>query len=466
MLKSLADGLADQDHGIAVCAAIGLGKAGDALSPTAGSKAALDILKTTTPQESRYCCVKNNVILALGLTRDAAVTQTIKTIILNKKEPVVLRAYAALAAGYLASEPDMLRVLKDVIADKDEIEVRSCACLSLGNLADASAIAGLGKILNSGESAKKEPAPVRAFAALALGRLATKEALKELKKSAQSNERDLDVRSAVVTALGLTGLPEAKDIITPFLKDRMMVIKGLAAIALAQSHAKQADEIIIEALHLTKSNEADGLMVIALGLTGSDKAKAELRRILETERNRDLFKAAAAIGLGLLRDTEATPIIVKILKNEKFQGNLTLIPYLILALGMIGDPQGAEVLEHLWQEVDKNISVKSYTNLAIALTMLGKRQKVLEQLVRQADDSDVILSASALHTIGLVGDAGSARKLVEYSRSERLFVRFAALSAIGFILDKDAVNPITRITANSIDIQMSVINRILPVPVW
>ena len=466
MLKSLADGLADQDHGIAVCAAIGLGKAGDVLSPTVSSKAALDILKTTTPQESRYCCVKNNIILALGLTRDASVTESIKTIILNNKEPVVLRAYAALAAGYLDAEPEISQILKDVLGDKDDGEVRSCACLALGNLKDISAIAVLSKVLNSNKSEKKEPTPVRAFAALALGRLGTKEAVKELKKCAQSNERDLDVRSAVVTALGLTGLPETKDILVPFLNDRMMIIKGLAAVSLVQSRAKQVDEIIIEALHKTKSNDADGLMVIALGLTGSEKAKTELRKILETEKKRNLLKAAAAIGLGLLRDTDAAPTIVKVLKNEKFQGNITLIPYLILTLGMIGDPQGVEVLEQLWREVDKNISVKSYTNLAIALTMLGKRQTVVEQLVRQADDSDVILSASALHTLGLVGDAESARKLVEYSRSERLFVRFAALSAIGFILDKDAINPITRITANNIDIQMPVINRILPIPVW
>ncbi|MEW6025942.1 MAG: HEAT repeat domain-containing protein [Planctomycetota bacterium] len=479
LIKILADGVTDKDPYLAFRAAIALGKAQDSMNPTLGNPKALEILKKAYEPENREL-VEINILLGLGLTSDAAAIAMLKDVLQKKENTPLKRSFAAVAMGYMSGNPEVSTVLREILSsEKEDREVESCCCISLGNLKDTSAVPILGKILN-GDGGRKKQGMIRSYAALGLGRIATKEALEELKKSASSGEKEVDVRLAIVTALGMTGLPEARDAVLAFLQDKIPTARGMACIALAQIKDPKAYEAITEALQKNKSPDADGLMLIALGLSGNDKARPDLRKILSADNRkaRPLLKAAAAVALGLLKDKDAVEIIVNLLKDEKLQYDTVLTPYLVLSLAMITgqkqsqgelselEKQELEILQKMWARVDKNISVVAYTNLAIAMMRLTSRDGIIEQLLKHTAAKDAVLRVYALHTLGLLGNRDSARAFVEAARGNNPDVRKAAVSAIGFMLDRNAINPIDRVTADSVDIQMRIMDHILPIPVW
>ena len=469
LLNALSEGLLNGDNSsgcISCPAAIALGK----INAIQSRLTPADILKKAVDSKARDC-TKNKVLLGLGLAGDTSSAKLLKETALNKKEDPLKRSSAVLGLGYMPNDPEIPKILRDILSDRDDNEVKSCACISLGNLKDASAVPLLGNILNLlNRDGKREWPTLRAYAALGLGRIGAKPALEELKKSTLTKEKEADVRSAVIIALGMTGRPEAKDLLIPFLQDRYPIVRGLAAISLAQIKDAKSYETISAVLQKNKSIEADGLIIIALGLTGDNRAKADLRKILEDKKSRQLLKAAAAIGLGLLKDTEAVPTIVKMLKNEKQLDDYILTPYLIMSLGMIQDKRGIEPLQAIWEKIAPyNAPLFGYhTNLAVALTMLGKRKDlVLPRLIDQINQSkDILLRSHALHTLGLVGDKESARYLVEASNDKTGYIRFAAINGIGFLLDKNPVNPMAKVISDDIDAQMKIIDDILQMQVW
>ncbi|MBI5778965.1 MAG: HEAT repeat domain-containing protein [Planctomycetes bacterium] len=473
LINVLVDGLSNKNSFVAFRAAISLSKVPDALTPAVSSQKAAEQLKKSEESENRFF-VRNNVLLALGFIGDDSAGETARRVLMdNKKEGPLRRSYAALALGYLpGNNSELTKTLMDVLSDRsDNHEVRCCAALSLGNLKDVSAVPLLGKMLNQSEGGKKEPPAVRSYAALGLGRIATKEALDELRKSTPASEKEADVRTAVVMALGMTGLPEAGDSIAPFLRDRYSPVRGYAALALSQTKNPKSYEIISELFHKEKFVEADGLMALALGLTGNEKAKADLRKILENKKARSpLFKASAAIGLGLLKDTEAVPLIVNMLSNEKQQSDTLLTPYLILALGMIKDPRGVEPLQKLWDKLpEKSYTYPYHSNLAIALTMLGRKKDiVMPALVKQAGQTqNQLLRSHAIHSLGLIGDRESAGLLVSSAADkDNTFIMYTTMSAIGFLMDKNRLNPLNKITGNLIDVSSQIRDHIGGIPVW
>ncbi|MBI5778782.1 MAG: HEAT repeat domain-containing protein [Planctomycetes bacterium] len=481
LISILADGVDDKDPYLAFRAAIALGKAQDPQNPAASNQKAIEVLKKAYESETRDF-VRNNVLLGLGLTSDTSTIAIIKNVLQKKDNAPLRRSFAALALSYVANNSEISSALKEILsAEKEDREVKSTCCISLGNLKDASAVTTLGKILN-GDGGKKEQGMIRAHAALGLGRIGTKEALDELKKFTQDTEKENDLRSAVIMALGMNGSPDARDTIIEFLQDKANVVRGLACISLAQIKDSKSYDMISEALLKNKSPEADGLMLIALGLTGNDKAKADLRKILsaDSRKTRPLLKAAAAIGLGLLKDKDAIEIIVSILKDDKQQYDTILAPYLILSLAMIHDQENkkttselsglekleVEILQKMWARVDKNINIVAYTNLAITMMRFTSRNQIIEQLLKHATAKDATLRIYALHTLGLIGNRDSAKAFIDAAKDNNPDVRKAVIGAIGFLLDRNQINPIDKVTADSVDIQMRIMDHILPIPVW
>ncbi|MFH1231461.1 MAG: HEAT repeat domain-containing protein [Planctomycetota bacterium] len=475
LIKVLSDALADKNPYIAFRAAIALGKAIDVKNSV--SVNVIETLKKANETETRYF-VRNNILLGSSLSGDNSFVALMKQVAQDKTTPSLRRSYAILAMGNITDDPELPKIMKSILSDQDNTEVKSCACLSLGNLKDASAVPILGKLLN-GSNGRKEHSVVRAYAALGLGRIGTKEALNELKKSTPASERDTNVLSAVVIALGLTGSPDAKDSILPFLTYKKdAILRGLATISLAQTKDAKSYDLISEAFRQNKSNDADALMLLALGLTGDERAKTDLRKILEDKKTRILLKAASAIGLGLLKDSESVPIIGNMLNDDKQLNNVVIAPYLIISLGMIsaeGGPtgqdstKGVEVLQKIWDKIETNRFLYPYhTNVAVALTMLGKKKDViLPKLVRQANQTkNPLLRSYALHTLGLLGDRESAKAFVDAYKDNDTFVRCEAIDAIGFLLDKNKMNPLNKITADNIDISTLIMDHILPIPVW
>ncbi|MDI6788767.1 MAG: HEAT repeat domain-containing protein, partial [Planctomycetota bacterium] len=125
-----------------------------------------------------------------------------------------------------------------------------------------------------------------------------------------------------------------------------------------------------------------------------------------------------------------------------------------------------EILQKIWSKADKNLAMTAYTNLSLALTMLGKRKEVLDRLQVDVNSKDIYMKAYALHTLSLIGDRESAKAFVESAKDGNSEVRRTTMTAIGFLMDKNAINPLNKITADNIDVQMLIMDHILPIPVW
>jgi len=464
LLNILTEGLLDKNQYISFRAAISLGRADTSISPKP-----IEILKQAYKNETREFS-RHNIILALGLLGDVPTDAITKAILRDKRDTACIRSYAALALGYIKNDPEIPKLLLEILTDKDNPEVKCCAGLALGNLKYNKAVPLLGNMLNS-TGGRKETPSVRAYAALGLGRIGSKEAVNELKKCTPANEREIMIRSAVAIALGITELPEAKEPLLLFLNDkRDPTVRGLAAISLTRLKGEKPYETIASALQENKSKEAEGLFILALGFTGDAKAKADFRKILEDKKARDLTKAAAAIGSGLLKDKEAVPIITGMLKDKSGINNFIRTPYFILALGMIQDERGIEPLAKIWEMLNSsNPHLLAYhTNLGVALTMLGKRDEIVMPLllkqINQAEDS--LTRTYALHTFGLIGTKENVQVFIDTNKDKNLYVRFSTLSSIGFLLDKNQVNQLDQITSDNIDLTLGIVDHLNLIPIW
>jgi HEAT repeat protein len=463
LIGVLIKGVEHKDQYVAFRSAISLA--------TVKTDASLTALKKAYANEKQFF-IKNNLTFALGLTGDA----TPKEVLANKKESILSRCYAAASLGFVQGDPTVIKLLQESISQKDDAEIICCAALSLGNIGDISSVPFLISILNpvKGQELRKDNR-IRMHAALALARIARGEVTPETRKSIlaeitkSAGDKESDVRAAAVIALGLMKSNESKDTLLGLLKDSNGSVRGLAAISLIQAGVTDNYDVLVKAWQKS-SSEDQGLIILALGLSGNEKIKPKFRELLQSRKVNSLTKSAAALALGLLKDKEAVPILLEIMKKQF--DDPVMGPYALLALGMIGDPSAVELLQKKWQEIDKkNISATAYTNLAIALTMLGKKDDVVLPVLLKhtAKESEEALKVYAFHTLGILGTRETAQIFVDAYNDESTSteVRKSIVTGIGFLLDKNNVRVINKFTAdNYFDIFMVIMDHILPIPVW
>ncbi|HLD36838.1 MAG TPA: HEAT repeat domain-containing protein, partial [Planctomycetota bacterium] len=450
--------LHDKDLYVRVAAAQGLSKMGD-------NKVNAILKKAFYDENQLY--VENNIIFAMGLMGDAVNAIVLKEIAVNKQETEINRAYAILALGYVKSNEDVVKVLKELASKSDKPEVMASAALSLGNLKEASAVPILAKLIQSGlfyQGEKYDP-KIRAYAALGLGRIGTKEAVAELKKSL--DEKDKGVQECVAIALGTTKLTEAINPLSQLLADRDLSVRGFAAISLSQIPDKAVYPLLLNAYQNAKTPQLDGMIVLAMGLNGDKRAIPELQKIITTKTKRPLLKGAAAIALGLLKDTSSTQIIMDLLDKTT---DPVLSAHLIMGLGMIGDSKALEMIKDKWEKVGDKTTNVAYTNMAVALSMLGARDAVVMPIIRKHFDKKEMtaLRQHALHSAGLIGGKDIVSDMVKlYDDEANPQVRNYIISSLGFIVDVNEIPLIAKVTAdNDYNVFMWIMEHLLPLPLW
>ncbi|MFA5795232.1 MAG: HEAT repeat domain-containing protein [Candidatus Brocadiia bacterium] len=462
LLEILKSALNERDYTLVWNAALALGRCGD--------PEAIPLLQKAF-NDTEHPLVKNYTLVSLGWIRDPSAVDFLAGKLTDKKTQEIVRSHAAVGLAYI-NEPGSLKALNETINEKEyrkQADVVCAAAYALGLLKDNSAVKTLAAYL-SGEL--KSDTRIRSYAALALGHIGSKDAFQELKKSA--GDKDRGVRTSVAIALGLMEEPKAKDELLNMLQDKDEVIRGMAALALAESTLKYPDKAHSQKMvsdNILKcfgncKRDGQGLTIIALGILGESKIKPELRKMLEEKRKPRAVKGAAIMAYGLLKDKEAVPLLMDLLKTTP--DDPILAPYAILALGMIGDEKAVASIQPLWDRVDKNVSAVAYSNMAVSLSMLGKRKEVLDQLVKHSvkGQSDTLRQYS-LHTLGLLADKEAAQAFVEAYKEGDTNAKANAVVGIGLLMEKNSIPLVTQWLAdNNTDIFTWIIDHLLPIPTW
>ena len=403
----------------------------------------------------------------MGLMGDGVNAVVLKEIALDKKELEIKRTYAILGLGYVKNNEDVVKVLKELASQKDKTEVMASAALSLGNLKEASAVPILAKLIQSGGlyQGEKYDRKVRAYAALGLGRIGTKEAVNELKKSLE--DKDKEIQECVAIALGATKLSEAINPLSQLLSARDLSVRGFAATSLSQIPDKGVYPLLADAYRKAKDPQLDGMIVLAMGLNGDKRAIPELQKIITTKTKRPLIKGAAAMALGLLQDTSATQIIADLLEKTT---DPVLAAHLIMSLGMIGDPKAVDIIRAKWEKVGDKTTNIAYTNMAVALSMLGVRDEVVMPVIRKHFDKKEMtaLRQHAFHSAGLIGGQDIISDMVKlYDDEANPKVREYIISSLGFVVDVNEMPLLAKVTAdNDYNVFMSIMEHLLPLPLW
>jgi len=126
-LKILGQAISDKNHHIAMRAAVALGKAIDVKNPV--SVRVIDTLKNANKTETRYF-VKNNILLGSSLSGDNSFVTLMKEVSQDKPTPPLRRCYALLAMGNITNDPELPKIMKKILSEKDDTDVKCCACLS------------------------------------------------------------------------------------------------------------------------------------------------------------------------------------------------------------------------------------------------------------------------------------------------------------------------------------------------
>ncbi|MFH1226698.1 MAG: HEAT repeat domain-containing protein [Planctomycetota bacterium] len=473
LIKNLME---EDDSSLVSSAAFALAKSGDERAP--------ELLIKAYQKHTQYL-IRNNILLALGLTGSLSGVEILKEALLDKKNTEVTRGFAALALGYI-KDVSVMKFLEDFIVQKNDIEVIGSTAFALGNLKDTEAISIFVKLLNPSDAALKLERRARVWTVLGLGRIGNKAALEELKKLI--DDKEVDIRSSVAISLGLINSADSKKALFELTQDKSMIVRGFAAISLVQlalanpdlfspkpgtsPNAAAAESLCMELIALYNKSkggpEPSGMIILALGLLGDERAKPFLRETLSERKTRSTIKAVTALALGMMKDTASVNELLML--AQKQQDDLAIIPHVILALGMIGDPKAVNVLTAIWDKAQKDVSRVAYTNIAVALMMIGKNQDmVLPRLKKDSSkEANAALRPFALHTLGLVGGRDDAQVFIDLCENESdVSIRNAIIYAVGFLMDKEPVPLIKRIMANNnYNLSTYVMEHLLPIPQW
>lgn len=424
------------------------------------NKAVIKPLKEAMENDKNFD-VKNTAALALGILGEESIVENLKSIMLGegaKKAQMIPRAYAALALGYIKSQ-DSINALKEALTTNKKIhhEIKCSALLSLGNIGDPELISFIGKILLNNRN-KDE---IRIYAALALGRIQDISALKYLKRA--TKDMRSSVRASVAIALGLINSPKVKNDLVNLTLDKSSDVRAFATLALAKLGDKSTYKTVSKV-----ANKADfmseGVGVLALGILGDEKALPTLRKIA-IKRTKPLCRSAAIISLALLKDKKSVPDLIKIIEKEG-PSNPIDWSYTALALGILGDTKALPTLEKTFNKMQKRIDLaqSAYNNFTITLALLGKRKETLNILLKQINNKKTPLQirARAINGIGYIGGKNAIEPLIKYYKTEKnAILRAETIFALGFILDREKINSLYKITAdNNFNIKLLIMDHI------
>ncbi|GIX06616.1 MAG: hypothetical protein KatS3mg115_1019 [Candidatus Poribacteria bacterium] len=400
--------------------------------------------------------VRNDAILALGKLKPEGIALALRAILLDEKEPDLVRKNAAWALGELGSaaqeavpameeilkirreeQKDFLRRLKDLYGNVETLNERWA---QLGWEAD----------YRNFREVKVIPSLVRSEVVHALRKIRGADAVPLLIEVLEDDQRAA-VREAAAFSLGeLKQGTEA--LIRALREDEVGSVRAKAAEALGKIKSEQVVEPLLEAIRKDKYEASRRLAIVGLREAKYDRAVAGLVSLLKGE-GLDEEQQLSADLFGQVRyslQTDGSMIADQVLTTLQHEEERVRAAGIYL-LGIVGAAQGVEPAIRLLRE-DPSPVVRR--EAALALGRLKRRSAVpvlLEKLTDEAEWNRI--REACAWALGEVRALEAREVLRAALSSSYLPLRAEAAAALGKLLDVESAPLLARLAKDPLQIE-------------
>ncbi|MHC5035917.1 MAG: HEAT repeat domain-containing protein [Planctomycetota bacterium] len=452
IMTFLKEGLKHRYFDIKASAALALGKTGE----TSAAKAIRPLLR------ARNEIVRESAILAVGMLKDGESLPHLQKILEDRRYSQRSRVHAAVAMGLLGISGGAEGLIRMMETEEGKttgntIEIRAASCLALGIMKHKKAVPSLIRLLESKETDPR----LRAMAATALGKFESATIMLEegevspgaLLLASLQTTVPTPVRRSAMMALanvwyeGLGGF-----LIDLYRTDPDPWVKNLSLLVVAEKiinpHLKRKFQKNIREL-LTGSQKDVNLAnfgAVAAGLSGDSQAIPILRVQFQKAR-RDDTRAAAAVGLGFLKDEESIP---QMLSTVRGSGSDFLKSFCCIALALIGkgDRRISTSLRAILSDPECQGGLRS--SASIALAKIGDHEAV-GLLLKTAERGDRRTRQLLVQSVGYFRDLGTFVPLKGIYESPRSGndIKTLTMVTLGYIVERDTPPILQKIFLNT-----------------
>ena len=411
-----------------------------------GTEEAVDVLLERFKTE-RFWDVKQDILLALGVSRSPKALDTLSLAIRNRK----LTSYALMALGLTgdterAGDIVLAYFKKNRRKSKTLPDQLSSAAVALGVLRHKGAVDELAKALRS----KKTNKVVRAYCAHALGNIGTDKARKALNAVLDKSEQNTQ-RAA---ALALGGFDDPSVLKTLAGKDGLgkpdPLVSGFAAISIAdaltalpQSEWKKYPDALKKIAMAPQKDPVKAqyanLALAMIGALDNEMRRYFSEELREARRSPDtLSSMAMAAGVGGVTSLESA--LLEIANSASHPPKTR--SYAALSIGMLStDPtETAKTLQTIYRR-SNDPDVKR--GAVMGLGIVGDRDDVPFLIAALREDESHPLArythGAAAIALGMIRDGDSIPKIESLLGHSNPRIRGYALAALGYLADKDAI---------------------------
>ncbi|MBI3818930.1 MAG: HEAT repeat domain-containing protein [Planctomycetes bacterium] len=191
-------------------------------------------------------------------------------------------------------------------------------------------------------------------------------------------------RTWAAIALGVEGFLQiergmftSKDDISTSLELKMLEVKdpeqkSAFAIALGLRHCAAADKSLLKCLQSVRVDEQRGYFALALGMIGATAQSPAIQQIVKDSGRRPGFLQQAVIGLAVMGDKGAVPLLIQMMRDEHLQSSAVQAAAAD-ALGFVGDYRAVGPLLEFAKNDRNDRTTLTRTFAIVALGLVGDR---------------------------------------------------------------------------------------------
>jgi HEAT repeat protein len=246
------------------------------------------------------------------------------------------------------------------------------------------------------DALQSKEAKIRAGAARVLALVGKTDALGPLIQTAKDS--DQDVRRAAVAALGSIKDPQAIPPLIDALKDSYWFVRSEAADALGGQKDVRAIKPLLDTVADSDSTVENSAETSLLLLCTVPKAPAD-EFVNRLDDPNPKISTISAVCLALMKDTRATPTLLKLVNSSDAQTRL----HAVKALGELGDPTAIPTLRQTLKDSDTN--VRGWSIIGLGKLKDGASVADLNAIAANDKESSDIRAAATAAVQHITGQA-------------------------------------------------------------